>query len=270
MPPPTTSSLRLPANQPACLLNLPHETRRVSARRFPCTLPDHALEPHRARAGRGRGGAIGAGSVVPSVLVSALRLCAEKWRLTARRGGYHAGIFTHVLTSDFIARAEPTKGRFRSFLLASLRHFMAKVHARESAQKRGGGVRPVDFDENAAEERLGLTAGTTERSPSEQFERDWALALLEQALDRLGAEQRAMGKANLFVRVRSFLRAGPERGDYEALASEMGMSKGTLTVTVHRLQQRYRELVRTEIMQTIADPADLDDELRHLLSILQS
>ncbi len=177
--------------------------------------------------------------------------------------------FSHVLASDFIARAEPEKGRFRSFLLASLRNFIAKEHARDSAQKRGGGVRAVDFDENAAEERLGLTAARAELSPSQHFERDWALALLEQALDRLGAEQRAMGKAELFARLRPLLRSGPERGDYETLAVELGIAKGTLTVTVHRLQQRYRELVRAEILQTIANADDLDDELRHLLSILQ-
>ncbi len=177
--------------------------------------------------------------------------------------------FTHVLASDFIARAEPEKGRFRSFLLASLRNFMAKEHARQSAQKRGGGVRAVDFDENAAEERLGLTTACPDLTPSQHFERDWALALLEQALDRLGAEQRAMGRAEWFARLRPLLREGPERGDYETLAIELGIAKGTLTVTVHRLQQRYRELVRAEILQTIANADDLDDELRHLLSILQ-
>ncbi len=178
--------------------------------------------------------------------------------------------FSHVLATDFIARAEPEKGRFRSFLLASLRNFMAKEHARESAQKRGGGARPVDFDENAAEERLGLTAGRAELTPSEHFERDWALALLEQALDRLGAEQRAMGRAELFARLRPLLRAGPERGDYEALSIELGINRSTLTVTVHRLQQRYRELVRAEILQTVADADDLEDEMRHLLAILQT
>ena len=105
--------------------------------------------------------------------------------------------------------------------------------------------------------------------PSEHFERDWALALLEQALDRLAAEQRAMGKGPLFERLRPLLRTGPEPGDYEVLAAELGLAKGTLAVTVHRLQQRYRELVRAEILQTIASADDLDDELRHLLSILQ-
>lgn len=177
--------------------------------------------------------------------------------------------FSHVLASDFVTRAEPEKGRFRSFLLASLRNFMAKEHVRESAQKRGGGARTVDFDENAAEERLGLTTARAELTPSEHFERDWALALLEQALDRLAAEQRAMGRTELFERLRPLLRAGPQRGDYEALALEFGIAKGTLTVTMHRLQQRYRELVRAEILQTVASADDLDDELRHLLSILQ-
>jgi RNA polymerase sigma-70 factor (ECF subfamily) len=177
--------------------------------------------------------------------------------------------FTHVLASEFIARAEPEKGRFRSFLLASLRHFISKEHARESAQKRGGGQRPVDFDETVAEARLGLTGGRATLTPSEHFERDWALALLEQALDRLAAEQRAMGKGPLFERLRPLLRTGPEPGDYEVLAAELGLAKGTLAVTVHRLQQRYRELVRAEILQTIASADDLDDELRHLLSILQ-
>ncbi len=177
--------------------------------------------------------------------------------------------FSHVLASDFVARAEPEKGRFRSFLLASLRNFIAKEHVRETAQKRGGKARAVDFDENAAEERLGLTVGRAELSPAEHFERDWALALLEQALDRLGTEQRAMGKGELFARLRPLLRAGPQRGDYEALAGELGIAKGTLAVTMHRLQQRYKELVRAEILQTVANADDLDSELRHLLSILQ-
>lgn len=177
--------------------------------------------------------------------------------------------FSHVLASDFVARAEPEKGRFRSFLLASLRNFIAKEHVRETAQKRGGKARAVDFDENAAEARLGLTSILAELSPADHFERDWALALLEQALDRLGTEQRAMGKGELFARLRPLLRAGPQRGDYEALAAELGIAKGTLAVTMHRLQQRYKELVRAEILQTVANADDLDSELRYLLSILQ-
>lgn len=177
--------------------------------------------------------------------------------------------FSHVLASDFVARAEPEKGRFRSFLLASLRNFIAKEHVRETAQKRGGKARAVDFDENAAEARLGLTSTLAELSPADHFERDWALALLEQALDRLGTEQRAMGKGELFARLRPLLRAGPQRGDYEALAAELGIAKGTLAVTMHRLQQRYKELVRAEILQTVANADDLDSELRYLLSILQ-
>ncbi len=219
----------------------------------------------------------GQGAVARAALEA---LCRASWvplYAFARRNGASRhdaedltqAFFSHVLASDFIARANPEKGRFRSFLLASLRHFMAKEHARETAQKRGGGNRPVDFDEHAAEERLGLTAARAELSPSDHFERDWALALLEQALDRLGAEQRAMGKTELFSRLRPLLRAGPERGDYETLAVELGLAKGTLAVTVHRLQQRYRELVRAEILHTITDADDLEDELRHLLSLLQ-
>lgn len=205
-------------------------------------------------------------------------LCRGYWfplYAFVRRSGYPQhdaedltqAFFSHVLESDFIGRAVPEKGRFRSFLLVSLRNFVAKQHAREASQKRGGGQRPVDFDENAAEERLGAH-GPSSLTPSELYDRDWALTLLEQALDRLEAEQRAMGKAALFARLRPFLRASPERGDYEAVAAELGVAKGTLAVAVHRLQQRYRALVRTEIMQTLANPADLDDELRHLFSLL--
>jgi RNA polymerase sigma factor (sigma-70 family) len=205
-------------------------------------------------------------------------LCRGYWfplYAYVRRSGYPQhdaedltqAFFTHVLESDFIARAVPEKGRFRSFLLVSLRNFIAKQHVRESSQKRGGGQRPVDFDENSAEEKL-LLRGAASLTPSELFERDWALTLLEQALDRLDAEQRAMGKATLFARLRPFLRAAPERGDYGAIAGELGIAQGTLAVAVHRLQQRYRALVRTEIMQTLANPADLEDELRHLFSLL--
>lgn len=192
-----------------------------------------------------------------------------------RRNGYTQhdaedltqAFFSHVLGSDFIARAAPEKGRFRSFLLVSLRNFMAKQHARDIAARRGGGQRPVDFDEAAAEERL-LLQPAVRLTPSELFDRDWALTVLEQALDRLEAEQRAMGKSAGFEKLKPLLRGGPARGDYEALAAEMGMAKGTLTVAVHRLQQRYRALVRAEILQTLASPADLEDELRHLFSLL--
>lgn len=205
-------------------------------------------------------------------------LCRGYWfplYAFVRRSGYAQhdaedltqAFFSHVLESDFIGRAVPEKGRFRSFLLVSLRNFIAKQHARDSTQKRGGGQRPVDFDEAAAEERL-TVHGPSTRTPSELFDRDWALTLLEQALDRLDAEQRAMGKAALFARLRPFLRASPERGDYDSLSGELGVAKGTLTVAVHRLQQRYRALVRAEILQTLSHPADLDDEVRHLFSLL--
>ena len=207
-------------------------------------------------------------------------LCGAYWfplYAFVRRSGYAQhdaedltqAFFTHVLSSELISRAVPEKGRFRSFLLVSLRNFIAKEHVRQSAQRRGGGVRPLDFDEAAAEARL-HALGPAALSPAAQFERDWALTLLEQALDRLEAEQRAMGKAALFARLRPLLRGGPERGDYETLAQELGIARGTLAVTVHRWQQRYRALVRAEILHTLANPADLDDELRHLFTILRS
>jgi len=206
-------------------------------------------------------------------------LCRGYWfplYAFVRRSGYSQhdaedltqAFFSHVLESDFIGRVAPERGRFRSFLLVSLRNFIAKQHARDVTQKRGGGQRLVDFDEGAAEGRLAVDHASP-LSPGELFDRDWALTLLEQALDRLAAEQRAMGKAPLFTRLRPFLRAAPERGDYDALAADLGIAKGTLTVAVHRLQQRYRALVRSEIAQTLADPADLDDELRHLFALLR-
>lgn len=207
-------------------------------------------------------------------------LCRGYWfplYAFVRRSGYSQhdaedltqAFFSHVFESDFIHRAAPEKGRFRSFLLVSLRNFIAKQHAREASQKRGGGHRPVDFDESAAEARLAVH-GASSLTPSELFDRDWALTLLEQALDRLEAEQRAIGKAALFARLRPFLRTPPQPGDYDALAAELGVAKGTLTVSIHRLQQRYRALVRGEIAQTLASPTDLDDELRYLCSLLSS
>ena len=207
-------------------------------------------------------------------------LCRGYWfplYAFVRRSGYAQhdaedltqAFFSHVLATDFIGRVAPERGRFRSFLLVSLRNFIAKQHARESAQKRGSGQRLVDFDEAAAEGRLAVERSAS-LSAAVLFDRDWALTLLEKALDRLGAEQRAMGKGALFLRLRPFLRTSPERGDYDALATELGLAKGTLTVAVHRLQQRYRALVRAEIAQTLADPADLDDEMRHLLWLLRA
>ena len=159
------------------------------------------------------------------------------------------------------------KGKFRSFLLAALNHFLSDEWDKDRAEKRGGGQTFISLDDESAEERYRLEP-VSNLTADAIFERRWALTLLEQALQRLRAEFAATGKANQFDRLKTFLEGAASSGDYNAVASELKMTAGAVAVAVHRLRQRYRELVRREIAQTVASPTDIDDEMRHLFAVL--
>lgn len=206
------------------------------------------------------------------------RLCCTYWYplyAHVRRQGHAPpdaedltqGFFARLLEKEWLRSADSERGRFRSFLLASLRHFLSNERDRERAQKRGGGRPILSLDGPGAEERLrSEPAGGC--SPQAEFDRRWALTVLGSVLDRLEDEHERKGKAELFRHLRGLLAGGAAEGMHEAVARELGMAEGAVRVAAHRLRRRYRELLRREIAQTVASPEEVEDELQHLFSAL--
>lgn len=208
-----------------------------------------------------------------SALVS---LCENYWYplyAYLRRRGYPADkaedltqeFFIRVLEGRYLDRADPEKGQFRTFLLTSLKFFVADEEDRERAIKRGGGaVMSVDF--SSGEERYQREPAHDE-TPERIFERRWALAVLDRVVERLRNEFVRHGRLEHFERLKVFL-LGRSDAPYAALAREMNTSEGTLKVAIHRLRKRYRELFRQEIADTVADPAEIESELRFFAAVL--
>ena len=171
--------------------------------------------------------------------------------------------FATLLRRNSLANVRPEKGRFRTFLLASLDHFLHDQCARDHAAKRGGGAKLIPLDELNAEQRFALEP-VTEETPDKAFDRRWAAALLEQAFVRLQTEQSQNGHANLFARLRPFLAREIEPGEYDALATELGLASNTIAKSVQRLRARARELLIDEAAQTVAATGDAEKELREL------
>lgn len=177
------------------------------------------------------------------------------------------GFFAVCLEKNYLAAAEEGKGRFRSFLLLALKRFLAKERDRSRAQKRGGGLKPIALDSLTAEQRYALEPAN-HLSADKLFERRWALTLLEQVLRRLRDEQAAAGRLDAFEQLKEFLLAGGRGTPYAELARRLGMSEGAVKVAVHRLRQRYRQLLEEEIANTVSSPKEIEDERRYLLAVL--
>jgi RNA polymerase sigma-70 factor (ECF subfamily) len=177
------------------------------------------------------------------------------------------GFFAVCLEKNYLAAAEEAKGRFRSFLLLALKRFLAKERDKSRARKRGGGQKPIALDSLTAEERYALEPAE-QLSADKLFERRWALTLLEQVLSRLRDEQAAAGQSEAFEQLKEFLLAGGRGTPYAELAPRLGTSEGAVKVAVHRLRQRYRELLQEEIANTVASPEEAEEERRYLLSVL--
>lgn len=175
--------------------------------------------------------------------------------------------FARLLEKNFLAGVQPDKGRFRSFLLASVKHFLANEWDKSMAQKRGGGHLPISIDAALAESAVGLELADTVTA-EKIFERRWALALLEQVLRRLREEYTRDGKENQFEQLKPTLTEASRSVPYAEIAVRLGTSEGAVKVAVHRLRQRYRELLRAEIAQTVAGIEDVDDEIRNLFVAL--
>jgi RNA polymerase sigma-70 factor (ECF subfamily) len=175
--------------------------------------------------------------------------------------------FARLLEKQYLAAADPQRGKFRCFLLASLKHFLANEWKRAHARKRGGGVRRLSLDLDSAESRLRLEPAHN-LTPERLFERQWVLTLLDLVMRRLQGEYESSRKAELFERLKGALTGDRQRLPYAALAAELGMSEEAARQAASRLRKRYRELLREEVAQTLAEPADVDDEIRNLFEAL--
>ena len=213
----------------------------------------------------------------PQASEALAKLCRRYWTplyVFVRRQGYAVhdaqdltqGFFQRLLEKKDLAAVDRAKGRFRSFLLAAMKHFLANEWDRMRAQKRGGGVALISIDSADAERRY-------QEEPAEQitaeqlFDRRWALTLLDQVLARLGEEMAAAGKAAQFDALK-FCLTGEKGAAYGEIAGRLGMTEGALKVAIHRLRDRYRTLLRDEIAETVGSASDVDEELRQLFSAL--
>ncbi len=175
--------------------------------------------------------------------------------------------FARLLERNWVADADQQKGRFRSFLLSAMNHFLADEWDKARAQKRGGGVAPLSLQFDTAETRYGVEPADNV-TPERSFERRWALTLLEEVLKRLQAEFEQEGKAELFAALNPCLVGERTSQPYAELAGKLGMNEGAVKSAVHRLRQRYRQLLRDAIAQTVATRDEVDEELRQLFAVL--
>ena len=175
--------------------------------------------------------------------------------------------FAQLLERQSLADADPERGRFRSFLLGAMNYFLVNEWQKARAQKRGGGLQTISLDLAAAEERFDLEPADNS-TPDKLFEKQWALTLLGEVLNRLEAEYRREGKGDLFAALKQTLMGTRESQPYSELAAKLGMNENAIKVAVHRLRRRYRELIRDEIAGTLARSQDIEEEMRHLFTAL--
>ena len=175
--------------------------------------------------------------------------------------------FARLLERNWVGQADQQKGRFRSFLLSAMNHFLADEWDKARAQKRGGGVLPVPLQFDTAETRYGHEPADNV-TPEQNYERRWALTLLDKVLGRLRSEYDQEGRTELFTALHPCLVGDRTAQPYGELAVKLGVSEGAVKSTVHRLRQRYRQLLHDEIAQTVANPGEVNEELHHLFAVL--
>lgn len=208
------------------------------------------------------------------------KLCGGYWLPLygyVRRRGYDAHeaedltqeFFARLLAKNYLGDVQRERGRFRSFLLAALKHFLANEWDKARAAKRGGGQPLVPLDVPSAETRLGVDPAH-EATPDKEYDKRWALTLLEQVLARLRQEFLEEGKEALFEELKGTLTGDKATAPYAELGARLGLSEGAVKVAAHRLRQRYRELLRAEIANTVAGSEQVEDELRHLFAALSA
>jgi RNA polymerase sigma factor (sigma-70 family) len=216
-------------------------------------------------------------SPCPEAAAALERLCGSYWRPVyayIRRRGYPPEdaedltqeFFAELLDRRSLTDLDRSRGKFRSFLVACLNHFLAKDWRARRAQKRGGGRTFVPVDSVEGEEHY-LAQPETEAEPAVLFDREWAIAILDQAMSALRSEQGAT-KGGLFEELVTFLTAAGADVGYAEAAHRLRMTPGAVATAVHRLRHRYRELVRQAVTQTVSTPLELEEEMRYLLQVL--
>lgn len=205
-------------------------------------------------------------------------LCAAYWYPIysyVRRKGYNPEeaqdltqeFFSQLIARDHFRLADPSKGKFRGFLLSTLDYFLAREWNRAHRQKRGGQFTFISMDQQPPEERYQLEPADHD-SPERKFLRQWALTVLKQAMNALQSECEANGKAALFREAKSLISGERDGAAYAQISRILEMGEGAVRVAVHRLRQRYGELLRREIAQTVAGESEVEEELRYLLHAL--
>ncbi len=212
----------------------------------------------------------------PNADVALEELCRTYWYplyAYVRRHGHSRedaedltqSFFARFLQKNYLEKLRAEHGKFRAFLIASLKHFLANEWDRSSRQKRGGGVPPLSLDWQDADTRYQIDPADN-LSPDKIYDRAWAVTLLERVITRLRQENAAEGRALLFDRLKTCLTLGRSDIPYTEAAYGLGMTEGAVRVAVHRMRRRYRELLREEIGQTLSDPSQMEEEMRALFS----
>jgi RNA polymerase sigma-70 factor (ECF subfamily) len=205
-------------------------------------------------------------------------LCRDYWKplaAFAQRKG-HSPEDAQDLTQAFIAKllatnsfgkADRERGRFRTFLLSAFCNFMVGDHRAQKAQKRGGAQTFVSLDDDTAESHHVLHP-QDHMTPEREYERSWAVALLERVMQRLQGDYERAERLALYAAIQPHLAGGNGRPNYARLGESIGMSESAITVAVHRMRKRYGLLLREEIAATVATPGDVEDELRYLMNVV--
>jgi len=179
------------------------------------------------------------------------------------------GFFADLLRRPFLAEVDPEKGKFRSFLLASVKNYLSKERRRASAQKRGGGAAPLAMDFTEIESRF-ASEEAGRLAPDVVFDRQWALALLESVLAALEAQYRENGRGELFDALKERLVDEGDPRSYRQIAERFDMEEGTVKVAAHRLRKRYRLALRSAVARTVSDESEVEAELNYLMNIFSS
>jgi RNA polymerase sigma-70 factor (ECF subfamily) len=206
------------------------------------------------------------------------KLCRSYWYplyVFVRRQGHDEaaakdltqGFFAKLLEKNYLASVRPEKGKFRTFLLSAIKHFISDEWDKARAQKRGGDKVLVSLDDTTGEDRY-RNEPVDLMDAEKLFERRWVLTLLAQARERLQEEYRAAGQAKLYERLQLFASGDKDMPSYAEVAPALQLSEGGLRSAVHRMRQRHRELVREEVAQTVSNPAEVDEEIRYLLRVI--
>ena len=213
----------------------------------------------------------------PGAEVAVASLCQTYWyplyAFSRRRGHSHheaedltQEFFARLLDKNFLKAITVEGGKFRSYLLTLLKHFLANEWNREHAQKRGGGKTLLSIDDKTAETRYACEPSANS-TPETLFERRWALTLLDEVMDRLRHDYTASGKIRLFAALQGHLSGAEKLVPYAELGADLGMSEGAVKTAVSRLRKRYGELLRAEIADTVSGPEEVEEEIRNLISV---